>query len=55
MLPHPRDYIKSKKTTDDFVRSRHTRPRSLFYIWWTLLWGINYNYVVNEEEESDSG
>jgi len=44
-----RDYIKSKKTTDDFVRNATQGPEA-YFIYGGPYYGINYNYVVNEEE-----
>ena len=42
--------IKSKKTTDDFVRSATQGPEA-YFIYGGPYYGINYSYVVNEEEE----
>jgi hypothetical protein len=45
-----RNYIKSKKTSDDFVRNATQGPEA-YFIYGGPYYGINYNYVVNEEEE----
>ena len=44
-----RSYIKSKKTTDDFVRNSTQGPEA-YFIYGGPYYGINYTYVVNEEE-----
>ena len=44
-----RNYIKSKKTTDDFVRNATQGPEA-YFIYGGPYYGINYNYVVSEEE-----
>ena len=44
-----RNHIKSKKTTDDFVRNATQGPEA-YFIYGGPYYGINYNYVVNEEE-----
>ena len=41
--------IKSKKTTDDFVRSATQGPEA-YFIYGGPYYGINYRYVVNEDE-----
>ena len=41
--------IKSKKTSDDFVRSATQGPEA-YFIYGGPYYGVNYNYVVNEEE-----
>ena len=43
--------IKSKKTTDDFVRGATQGPEA-YFIYGGPYYGINYSYVVNEEESS---
>tara|TARA_B100000963_G_scaffold258259_1_gene226648 strand:+ start:2313 stop:3152 length:840 start_codon:yes stop_codon:yes gene_type:complete len=43
--------IKSKKTTDDFVRSATQGPEA-YFIYGGPYYGINYSYVVNEEEST---
>ena len=40
--------IKSKKTSDDYVRSATQGPEA-YFIYGGPYYGINYNYVVNEE------
>jgi hypothetical protein len=45
-----RNFIKSKKTTDDYVRSSTQGPEA-YFIYGGPYYGINYSYVVNEEEE----
>jgi len=42
--------VKSKKTTDDFIRSATQGPEA-YFIYGGPYYGINYSYVVNEEEE----
>ena len=44
-----RNYIKSKKTTDDYVRSSTQGPEA-YFIYGGPYYGINYAYIVNEEE-----
>tara|TARA_R110000824_G_scaffold298669_1_gene486862 strand:+ start:363 stop:1199 length:837 start_codon:yes stop_codon:yes gene_type:complete len=44
--------IKSKKTSDDFVRSATQGPEA-YFIYGGPYYGINYSYVVNEEESLD--
>ena len=41
--------IKSKKTTDDYVRSATQGPEA-YFIYGGPYYGSHYNYVVNEEE-----
>ena len=43
--------IKSKKTTDDFVRGATQGPEA-YFIYGGPYYGINYSYVVNEEEST---
>jgi hypothetical protein len=45
-----RNYIKSKKTTDDFVKSATQGPEA-YFIYGGPYYGINYSYVVNEEDD----
>jgi len=45
-----RNTIKSKKTTDDYVRSSTQGPEA-YFIYGGPYYGVNYSYVVNEEEE----
>ena len=45
-----RNYIKSKKTTDDYVRNATQGPEA-YFIYGGPYYGINYNYVVSEEED----
>jgi len=45
-----RNFIKSKKTTDDYVRSSTQGPEA-YFIYGGPYYGVNYSYVVNEEEE----
>lgn len=42
--------IKSKKTTDDFVRGATQGPEA-YFIYGGPYYGINYNYVVNEDND----
>ena len=42
--------VKSKKTTDDFVRGATQGPEA-YFIYGGPYYGINYNYVVNEDNE----
>lgn len=44
------NYIKSKKTTDDYVRNATQGPEA-YFIYGGPYYGINYNYVVSEEED----
>ena len=41
--------IKSKKTSDDFVRSATQGPEA-YFVYGGPYYGVNYHYVVNEEE-----
>jgi len=41
--------IKSKKTSDDYVRSATQGPEA-YFIYGGPYYGVNYNYVVSEEE-----
>ena len=43
-------YIRSKKTTDDRVRNSTQGPEA-YFIYGGPYYGINYSYVVNEEED----
>jgi len=43
------NYIKSKKTTDDFVRSATQGPEA-YFIYGGPYYGINYTYTVSENE-----
>lgn len=45
-----RNFIKSKKTTDDYVRSSTQGPEA-YFIYGGPYYGINYSYVVNENED----
>jgi hypothetical protein len=45
-----RNYIKSKKTTDDYVKNATQGPEA-YFIYGGPYYGINYNYVVSEEED----
>lgn len=45
-----RNHIKSKKTTDDFVRNSTQGPEA-YFIYGGPYYGINYTRVVNEEED----
>ena len=42
--------VKSKKTTDDFVRGATQGPEA-YFIYGGPYYGINYNYVVNEDND----
>ena len=44
--------IKSKKTSDDFARSAAQGPEA-YFIYGGPYYGVNYSYVVNEEEILD--
>jgi len=46
--------IKSKKTTDDFVRGATQGPEA-YFIYGGPYYGINYSYVVNENLSGDTG
>ena len=41
--------VKSKKTSDDFVRSATQGPEA-YFVYGGPYYGVNYHYVVNEEE-----
>lgn len=43
-------YIRSKKTTDDRVRNSTQGPEA-YFIYGGPYYGVNYSYVVNEEED----
>lgn len=45
-----RNHIKSKKTTDDYVRSATQGPEA-YFIYGGPYYGINYSYVVNEDDD----
>ena len=45
-----RDHVKSRKTTDDFVRNSTQGPEA-YFIYGGPYYGINYSYVVNEDED----
>lgn len=45
-----RNHIKSRKTTDDFVRNSTQGPEA-YFIYGGPYYGINYSYVVNEDED----
>ena len=45
-----RSFIKSKKTTDDFVKNSTQGPEA-YFMYGGPYYGINYNYVVSEEED----
>jgi hypothetical protein len=45
-----RNYIKSKKTSDDFVRNSTQGPEA-YFIYGGPYYGVNYSYVVNEEDD----
>jgi len=47
-----RNHIKSKKTTDDYVRNSTQGPEA-YFIYGGPYYGINYTRVVNEDENSD--
>ena len=49
-----RNHIKSKKTTDDFVRNATQGPEA-YFIYGGPYYGINYSYVVNEEDDPLEG
>ena len=44
--------IKSKKTSDDFARSAAQGPEA-YFIYGGPYYGVNYSYVVNEDEILD--
>lgn len=45
-----RNHIKSKKTSDDFVRNSTQGPEA-YFIYGGPYYGVNYSYVVNEEND----
>ena len=45
-----RNFIKSKKTTDDYVRNSTQGPEA-YFIYGGPYYGINYSYIVNEEDD----
>ena len=45
-----RSHVKSRKTTDDFVRNSTQGPEA-YFIYGGPYYGINYSYVVNEDED----
>jgi len=45
-----RNHIKSKKTTDDFVKNSTQGPEA-YFIYGGPYYGINYSYVVNEDDD----
>ena len=45
-----RNHIKSRKTTDDFVRNSTQGPEA-YFIYGGPYYGVNYSYVVNEEDD----
>ena len=45
-----RNFIKSKKTTDDYVRGATQGPEA-YFIYGGPYYGINYSHIVNEEED----
>jgi len=45
-----RDHIKSRKTTDDFVRNSTQGPEA-YFIYGGPYYGVNYSYVVNEDDD----
>lgn len=45
-----RNHVKSRKTTDDFVRNSTQGPEA-YFIYGGPYYGINYSYVVNEDED----
>ena len=45
-----RNHIKSRKTTDDFVRNSTQGPEA-YFIYGGPYYGINYSYVVNEDDD----
>lgn len=44
------NYIRSKKTTDDRVRNSTQGPEA-YFIYGGPYYGVNYSYIVNEEED----
>ena len=45
--------VKSKKTADDFVRSATQGPEA-YFIYGGPYYGINYSYIVNEEDNVEN-
>ena len=45
-----RSHVKSRKTTDDFVRNSTQGPEA-YFIYGGPYYGINYSYVVNEDDD----
>ena len=45
-----RNHVKSRKTTDDFVRNSTQGPEA-YFIYGGPYYGINYSYVVNEDDD----
>jgi len=45
-----RNHIKSRKTSDDFVRNSTQGPEA-YFIYGGPYYGVNYSYVVNEEDD----
>jgi len=45
-----RSHIKSRKTSDDFVRNSTQGPEA-YFIYGGPYYGINYSYVVNEDDD----
>jgi len=48
------NFIKSKKTTDDFVRNSTQGPEA-YFIYGGPYYGVNYTYIVNEEDDPLEG
>ena len=45
-----RNHIKSKKTSDDFVRNSTQGPEA-YFIYGGPYYGVNFSYVVNEDDD----
>jgi hypothetical protein len=45
-----RSHIKSRKTSDDFVRNSTQGPEA-YFIYGGPYYGVNYSYVVNEYDD----
>jgi len=45
-----RNHIKSKKTSDDFVRNSTQGPEA-YFVYGGPYYGVNYSYVVNEDDD----
>jgi len=45
-----RNHIKSRKTTDDFVRNSTQGPEA-YFIYGGPYYGVNFSYVVNEDDD----